>query len=82
VGANTILIYLLDGYPPAIIRRIIKYLFHFDNFDNIGFGYAIIYSIASIGILSPFIYMINKYMPFIIGRRDGLHIDKSRNLES
>jgi hypothetical protein len=68
IGANTILIYLLEGYPPAIVKRFTKIVYHLDNFDAITFGYAIIYSMSTILILVPFIFFINRYIPFVVGR--------------
>jgi acyltransferase len=67
MGANTIIIYLLDGYPPAIIRRVMRYVFSIDNFDHISTAYAIVYTALSITILAPAILIINKYFPFVVG---------------
>jgi acyltransferase len=69
VGANTILIYLLEIYPPAIVRRFMEHAFNFDNFDSINFGFACLYSVMTIAILTPIIILINRYAPWTVGRR-------------
>jgi acyltransferase len=68
IGENTILIYLLEGYPPAIIKRAMKYILHIDNFSNINSLYALLYTCMTISILFPVIFIINRHIPFIIGR--------------
>ncbi len=69
VGANTIIIYLMEPYPQAVFGRFIRTVFHVDNLGNATFGYSIIYSLLTIIILVPFIVVINRYVPFVIGRR-------------
>jgi fucose 4-O-acetylase-like acetyltransferase len=68
LGSNTILIYLLEGYPPVIVKRIMEILFTNDNFVYTTISYAFFYSITTIIILVPFILIINRYFPFIIGK--------------
>jgi len=68
VGANTIVIYMMEGYPPAVVRRIMLHVFGIDNFGTINFGFACIYSVLTIVILTPFILLINRYVPWVIGR--------------
>ena len=69
VGANTIIIYLMELYPQAIFGRLMRSVFHVDNLGHATFGYAVIYALLTILMLVPCIYIINRYLPFIIGRR-------------
>lgn len=68
IGANTILIYLMEGYPPAITTRLMYYLFEVDNFADASVSYALLYSMITLIILTPFIIIINRYLPFMAGR--------------
>lgn len=68
IGANTILIYLMEGYPPAITKRLMNYLFEVDNFTDTPVSYALLYSAITLIILTPFIIIINRYLPFMAGR--------------
>jgi len=68
IGTNTILIYLLEGYPPAIVRRLMIHAFGVDNFDAITTGYAALYTVMTVTILTPCILFIVRYMPFLIGK--------------
>lgn len=68
VGGNTILVYLMDGYPPALIKRFMRFAFQVDNFSDITVGYALLYTCMSICILTPCILAINRYAPYVIGR--------------
>lgn len=69
VGAHTIVIYLMEGYPPALIKRFMSGVFGIDNFGSIDGGYACLYSVLTILILTPCIMVIDKYVPWAIGRR-------------
>jgi fucose 4-O-acetylase-like acetyltransferase len=69
VGANTILIYLMEAYPPAIIRRFTLQAFGVDNFGSIDLGFACLYAVVSIAILSPIIMLINRFAPWAVGRK-------------
>jgi len=69
VGANTILIYLMEAYPPAIVRRVMLHTFGIDTVTTMNLGYACLYAAMSVAILSPVIMMINRYAPWTIGRK-------------
>ena len=62
----------MEPYPQAIFGRIIRSVFHVDNFNHITFGYSIIYTVLTILLLSPVIYGINRYLPFLVGRKNTL----------
>ncbi|MDP6046213.1 MAG: acyltransferase family protein [Phycisphaerae bacterium] len=68
VGANTILIYLMEAYPPAIVRRGMQHAFGIDMAATMNLGYACLYAAMSVAILSPVIILINKYAPWTVGR--------------
>lgn len=68
VGANTILIYLMSVYPPALVRRFMQHVFGVDNLESTNFGFACLYAVMSIAILTPIIMLINKYAPWTVGR--------------
>ena len=69
VGANTILIYLMEIYPPPLVRRFMVGVFGFDNFESINFGFACIYAVMTLVILTPVIILINRYAPWMVGRK-------------
>jgi len=69
VGANTILIYLMEAYPPAVVRRFMKIALNFDNTGSIDLAFACLYSAMTIAILTPVIMLINRYAPWAGGRR-------------
>lgn len=68
LGTHTILIYLLEGYPPAIVRRLMIHAFGVDNFDAITTPYAVLYTAMTVAILTPCILFIARYLPFLMGK--------------
>jgi acyltransferase len=78
VGANTILIYLLGTYPPALVRRFMEHVFGVDNLTSTNFGFACLYAVMSIAILTPIIILINRYAPWTIGRKPAADVSAGR----
>jgi len=72
VGANTILIYLMEAYPPALVRRLMRHAFGIDTAETMNLGYACLYAAMSIAILTPAIILINRLAPWAIGRKPSL----------
>ena len=68
IGSNTLIIYILDRYPQPVIRRAMENIFGVYNFSYTPTDYAVLYAVVSLLILTPFIIMINRWFPFVIGR--------------
>jgi len=69
VGQNTIILVGLGGISSFIIKSIyFVILKSFPIGEKMGLSETIIYSFLEIGLLLPVMYMINNYMPIIIGR--------------
>lgn len=68
IGSNTLIIYILDRYPQPVIRRVMEHFFDVYNFSYTPTDYAVLYSVVSLLILTPFIFAINRWVPFVIGR--------------
>lgn len=81
LGGNTILIYLLHGYPPSVYRRLFA-LIGCDFCLSPTVIWAIIYSLSDIVLLAPFIVIINRWFPGTIGKQVSLGTDDIKKTKS
>jgi acyltransferase len=71
LGQNTITIIGLYGVSDFVLRGMFFAVKHkLPNLDNIGMLSVLMYSILQILILLPIILLINRYLPFILGRKN------------
>jgi fucose 4-O-acetylase-like acetyltransferase len=76
IGQNTIIIVGLAGVLSFVVSGFIYLLFHtLPSHAKLDFPMTIFYTLLEIGLLIPVIYMINRFTPFIIGRKRA---DKAR----
>ena len=68
LGVNSLLIYLLHGYPGAIHARLFE-IIHLKEYVTSDFAYAVIQTIVGLLILAPMILIINKYFGWTIGKK-------------
>lgn len=72
IGANTILIYLLHGYPPAVYERIFELIGLDIHVRPNPLYLATFNSIINIVVLVPGIIVINKFFPWMRGFKTDL----------
>ncbi|MDR2804109.1 MAG: acyltransferase family protein [Dysgonamonadaceae bacterium] len=72
-GRNTIFILGLHLVTLGLIKGIQVYGFHIPlSLTEQQFGISVLYTLLVFVLLIPVIYIVNKYIPFLIGRKEGI----------
>ncbi len=73
IGENTIIILVLHNISHSIINGILKFALHIPvkSYEHM-LGYLIGITLLQIALIVPAIYIINHFMPFLIGRKKEL----------
>jgi len=70
LGANSLLIYLLHGYPGAISSRLFAYMgITPAMLPPMGFG--LLQTVVNLLLLTPALIVVSRYMPWTLGRSGG-----------
>lgn len=67
LGANSLLIYLLHGYPGAISSRLFRML-EMTPASLPPMGYGLLQAVINLLLLTPVIFVISRYLPWTLGR--------------
>jgi len=72
-GRNTIIILGFHLMCFSLLKAVQLFIFHIPlEIANENFLINILYAVSTFILLSPVIYLINKYLPFTIGREKGI----------
>lgn len=67
LGANSLLIYLLHGYPGAISSRLFRML-EMTPASLPPMGFGLLQTVINLLLLTPVIFVISRYLPWTLGR--------------
>ena len=70
IGQNTLIILALHLIAFSFVKAIFVYIFKFDliDFQN-SLVFSVTFSVLAIVVLIPVINFINKYLPFVVGKK-------------
>ena len=69
IGRNTLSIFLLQSFSFLLINGILRFVLHLPTGYHDPYFIPVIYSLCSILLLIPFVYIINRYLPFLVRKK-------------